>query len=486
MTLPAHDPQRPAPPGSAPAAQAEPRTPNSELRTFGFERSTDALFLLDRQRRLRFVNRAWEALTGLAAADVYLLYCKREKPALPADGPRRVLAYALCPPPEVLGGASGRARRRLPSADGRGWRWWDVEFLPFREGDALRGVLGRVLPLPSADGPAAATLPETLAALRERVAGRSGPGLLDSALPAVRRLAEQVRLAARVDAPVLLVGEPGTGKATLARVIHYQGPARERPLAVVDCARLPAYALAALLFGERGGAAPGRPGAVYLREPSALPRDLQLRLCDVLRGGAGGVRFLAGCTRPPAEEVRAGRLLDELHATLGTLVIEVPPLRERRADLPALVERLLARAGEAGGPEVAGLTAAAWEVARAHPWPGNLRELYAVLSAARRRAKGRQVDAADLPAALRLAHQLGVIPGPDPQRPLPLDPILEQVERRLIQLAMRRTGGHQTKAAELLAIWRPRLARRLKALGLEELPEVDVDEDGTAGEGDKT
>ena len=467
-----------------PADRRPPSIP--EVRRFGwspfFDRSSDALFLLDRQRRLRFVNRAWEALTGLTASGVHLLYCKREKPAVPADGPRRVLAYALCPPPEVLGGASGRARRRLPAADGRGWQWWDVEFLPLRDGEGVRGVLGRVLPLSAAQAPAAAPLPEKLVALRARVAGRYGPELLETAVPGVRRVADQVRLAARVDAPVLLVGEPGSGKATLARVIHYQGGARERPFAEVDCGRLPAYALSALLSG---GAAPGHPGAVYLREPAALPRDLQLSLCGAVRERAGGVRFLAGSSRPPADDVRAGLLLDELYAALGTLVIEVPPLRERRADLPGLAERLLARAGEAGGREVAGLTPAAWEILRAHPWPGNLRELYAVLAAARRHATGRLIDDGDLPAALRLAQQLGVIPGPDPRRPLPLDPILEEVERRLIRLALRRTGGHQTKAAELLAIWRPRLARRLKALGLEEVPEVVLDEDDPSGGADK-
>src|SRR5207248_1354178 len=100
-------------------------------------------------------------------------------------------------------------------------------------------LLGRVTPVAAEEAVAAAPLPERLVALRERTTQRYGPDLLSGAAPALRRLAEQARLAAQTTAPVLLIGEPGTGKQTLARFIHYQGPNRERPFAAVDCARLP-------------------------------------------------------------------------------------------------------------------------------------------------------------------------------------------------------------------------------------------------------
>jgi hypothetical protein len=460
----------------------EPGTPSFAWPAF-FQRSADALFLLDRQRRLRFVNRAWEALTGVAAADARLLPCRRPRPASGDEPPAEALKHALCPPPEVLAGAAGRARRRLPAPGRGGWAWWDVEFFPLRGDGGLVGTLGRILPVPGRDEPGAPPLPEAIAALRERAAGRFGTDLLAGRAPAVRRLAEQVRLAARVDVPVLLVGGPGAGKETLARVIHYQSAARERPFAAVDCARLPVPTLAALLAGE-GRPFPGRPGAVYLREPSRLPRDVQARLAE-RPADAGGPRLLAGCTADPAAEVRAGRLVEELHAALSTLVIEVPPLRERRADLPELVDRLLGRAGEAGGGRVTGLTAEAWEVVRGHGWPGNFRELYAVLAGAARRARGPLVDAADLPAYLRLARQLEGTPGPEAERPLPLDPLLEEAERRLIRLALRRARGNRTRAAELLGVWRPRLLRRIEALGIDvpgQAAEGPGEERGKAGE----
>jgi DNA-binding NtrC family response regulator len=282
---------------------------------------------------------------------------------------------------------------------------------------------------------------------------------------------------------VLLVGEPGTGKQTLARALHYQGPRREAAFAALDCARLPPAAVAAVLF-EGGGtvAIPSRRGvlgAVYLKEPSRLPRDLQLRLCEWLtaagerRGVSPPVRVLAGCAAPPAEEVRAGRLLEELACALGTLVIEVPPLRERREDLPGLVERLLHRAGSGSEVRVSGLTPEAWEVVRAYPWPGNLRELYAALRTARGRAYGERIAAADLPAPIRQAVLLEQTPGRPAERKLPLDQLLEQAERRLIELALRRARGHKTRAAEILSIWRQRLTRRMEALGIADTEERD-------------
>jgi DNA-binding NtrC family response regulator len=282
----------------------------------------------------------------------------------------------------------------------------------------------------------------------------------------MRRLAEQVRLAARVRVPVLLVGEPGTGKETLARLIHSLSAEREGAFAALDCARLPPSALARVLLGQTGPL-----GAVYLREPARLPRDLQVRLCEWVdpgalpEGGATPPRLLAGTTAPLEAEVKAGRVVEDLACALGTLVLEVPPLRQRRDDLPRLVEALLGRCEGGAGPS-AGLTPSAWEVIRAHDWPGNLSELHAVRSDARARAKGERIDVGGLPAPLRLAQQVGQAPARPPDRPLQLDQVLEQVERRLIELALRRAGGHKTRAAELLSIWRPRLQRRLEALGM--------------------
>jgi transcriptional regulator with PAS, ATPase and Fis domain len=449
-----------------------------------FQQSADAVFVLDRRRRLLFVNRAFEALTGTAADEVRGLIC-RPRPLGPAAAAEDVLARALAPPREVLQGRPGHARRLLPSRTAAPPACWDVEFFPLRmagkpgAADEAAGlvVLGRVTPVPRPAGEGPAPLPEKLVALRERAVRR--PGLPASKVPAVRRLAEQVRLASAVRAPVLLVGEAGTGKETLARLIHYQGPQRERAFAALDCERLPPEALAGVLFGERGAAQRSALGAVYLRQPAALPRDLQARLLEWLAEdgaeGAAPPRILAGSRSRLEEEVRSGRALEGLAWALGTLVLEVPPLRQRRDDLPALVEQMLERAAGHGTARLAGLTPAAWEVVRGHPWPGNLRELYAVLSAASGHARGEWLDAADLPAPLRLAQRVGQASARPAERPVPLAQVLEQVERRLIELALRRAGGNKTRAAELLSMWRPRLLRRMAALKMD---------GGEGGEGD--
>src|SRR5262249_2595182 len=122
-----------------------------------FQRSDDPLFLLNRRLRLLFVNRAWEALTGLPAAEALGLVCRRGEPAAAGEGLPLIHAHVLCPPPEVLRGAAARARRLLP-----GRHWWDVEFVPLRAEGRTLAVLGRVVPLPADEAAPPVPLPERL------------------------------------------------------------------------------------------------------------------------------------------------------------------------------------------------------------------------------------------------------------------------------------------------------------------------------------
>jgi transcriptional regulator with PAS, ATPase and Fis domain len=448
-----------------------------------FRRSAEPVFVLDRRQRLLFVNAAWEALTGVPISEAHLLVCRRPRPVGPDDSLQAVIEHALTPPPEARQGATTRVRRLLPGREA-GRRWWEVEFFPLRQAGKMEGalILGRITPVVVEATIAGAPLPERLVALREQMTQRYGWDLLTGAAPSVRLLMEQARLAVQTTAPVLLVGEPGTGKQTLARLIHYQGMTQERPFAAVDCARLPQAALAEILFT----ASRSTLGAIYLQEPSRLPRDMQLRLCEWLQaadkeaGGLPAPRIFAGSGPDVLEDVRAGRLLDELYSSLAVMTLRLPPLRERIADLPDLVDRLLERCNAEGEASIKGLSPDAWDVVRAHAWPGNLRELYSVLSAARRHAAKGRITSADLPALLRLLRRMEETPAPPRAQSLPLDALLEEAERRLMELAIRRAGGNKTRAADLLSIPRPRLWRRLKALGL---IEKDGDEpDETAGE----
>lgn len=323
--------------------------------------------------------------------------------------------------------------------------------------------------LPSVEPAVAAPVADKLLRLRQRHIERYHLDAWASSLPSLRRVVAQVRLAGQVRTPVLLVGEAGTGKQTLARTIHYLSSQRSGACAALDCARLPPDAVEVLLFGERNAARAGL-AAVYLRQPEHLPRDLQLRLGErIARSGgldAAGPRLLAGCATAPAQLVRSGRLLEELACALGTLVIEVPPLRERLADLPGLVERLVERLRVGREMQVKSLSADAWAVLRGWSWPGNVTELFAVLRDACSRTEGEQVRAADLPADLRRAVEREQTPPRPSERALPLEQLLEEAERRLILLALKRTHGHKARAARLLSIPRPRLWRRMVKLGI--------------------
>lgn len=440
-------------------------------------RAAAAVFVLDRRRRLLFINAAFERLAGLTLDRARGLHCRHARPVGPDATLDERLAHALTPPPEAARGHVARARRLFVPRAGAAPVWWDVEHFPLRAAGPGHLIIGRVLPVEAPAGQGPELLPERLAALRAQHAGRFSLELLASATPAMARLAAQLRLAAATDAAVHFVGEPGAGKHTAARVLHQLSAARERPFVALDCARLPAAALAAAL----GGDAVATYGALYLREPAALPRELQQTVADWLAQAAVGPtalpRVLAGSSSPPLDEVRAGRLLEALYWALAPVTIEVPPLRERRDDLPRLVERLLAGLNELGEPAVAGLAPEAAEALRGHAWPGNIAELRRALAAARARATSTVLTLDDLPLEVRLGHRLRLGPAPA-GRPVRLEEVMAQVERRLIELALRRAGGDRKRAANLLGLSRARLLRRMEAVGLSEGAELEDIEEG--------
>jgi DNA-binding NtrC family response regulator len=450
--LPA-EPGRPPPP----AGPGEPRW-QALLRG-----AADPLFLLDRRRAVLFVNRAWEALTGFSAAQVRGARCRRLRDPLPAT--LESLLAALAPPADALRGKTARVRRAVPRAGGPP-DWWDLSFFPFTGPRGRRALLGRIEPVPRQAVAAGQLLPSKLIALRERAAQGYDLNRLPGDSPIQRRLLEQLRLASQVDVPLLLVGEPGSGKQWLARSVHGHGKARARTFAVVDCACLPAPALAELLFGTPGLCWRAHVGTVYVREPARLPRELQARLCEFLAapppGGAPArrPRIIAGYSADPAAEVRAGSLLEELYCALSTLTLTVPPLRERLADLPAFARGVLERLNTDRTQPITELSPEAWDALRRHAWPGNLRELHNVLAGACHAAKGGRIELGDLPWHLR--HT-----APPAVRLLPLKSLLEKVERRLIELALRLTGGNKSRAADMLAVWRPQLLQRIKKLGID-------------------
>jgi PAS domain S-box-containing protein len=416
-----------------------------------FQHAAQPLFLVNRRRRILFVNRAWETCTGLTLAEMRGRVCRRRSPSAIQEKEEAILS--VCAPPiDAIEGRTCQVRRRAQ----RSGPWWEIQFLPIAGATELLGILGtiRVLAEPS-EAPQA--LPEKLMALRDRQSGRYRLDEVGADSPPLQRLHEQARLAAETSLPITLLGERGVGKEWLARAIHGRSSQRQRYFACLDAERLTGSAVGEILLDRRAAF-----GTVYLREPAQLPREWQSRLTEVLRQREASEfpRLIVGFRRDPRLDVQAGILLEDFYCAVSPITISLPPLRERLAELPRFVEVFSQRLREQSPQGVKEVGSEAMSVLRAYAWPGNLHELQEALRGACRHAKGERIELADLPFYLKQ----GELPA---ERRLPLDTLLEQVERRLIALALKLTQNNQTRAAELLEIWRPRLTRRMEKFGLE-------------------
>jgi transcriptional regulator with PAS, ATPase and Fis domain len=441
-------PERPFVPSSAP----DPPGRRSRWPAL-FDRSVRPVFVLNQARRLRYVNPAWEALAGVAKADAYGLACVRR-------GPTDSLARALAPPAAAAEQVA-TTRRPAPGAHA-GPPWWDVTFVPLSADDGTTGYLGLVTVVAADPAVPRVKLPASLAALRAEHAAAFPPDLFAGTGPAADRFAAQLRAAAAGSAPVWLVGEPGCGKETAARVIHHASAVKERAFFGLDCSGIQPYLVEGLLAGKGGLAEAKAIGTIYLKQPAALPRDAQKQLLGWMTGPKPGPRWLAGSVRPAATCLADGTLLPDLYAALAVVEIAVPPLRERAADLPRIADEVLGRLGDPRPVLSAGVT----NLMKAFQWPGNVRELADVLTAAAAKAGGSILVPEHVPRYVREAAGINLDPSPMATTGPNLDAVLEGVEMRLLALAMAKAHGNATRAAEWLGIPRTRLLRRAAALGL--------------------
>jgi DNA-binding NtrC family response regulator len=377
--------------------------------------------------------------------------CRRRSTG--GDATEQILA-ALAPPAQALAGQPCTLRRRGvgPAA---GVVWWDLAFFPWSDADGPLAILGKITPLHT-NVPAHAALPEKLMQLRQRANQEYRlENVLAESAP-MQRVAEQIRLAATTDLPIWIEGPPGSGKQWVARTIHQLSSRRETYFATVAGDRLPSEIVAELLHqaGRRWHV-----GTLYLEHPQRLPREVQALVVQLLESEEDAPRVIAGSSMSPQVEIKEGRLLEQLHCACSAITVSLPPLAERLEDLPRLLERLLPRAAQAAGKSGLTLGADALTLLRQYAWPGNLTELYEALVSGCTRAEGQRLEPADLPFYLQQAP----LPA---EQPIPLDEVLEKVERRLIELALHLGQGNRTRAAELLAIWRPRLLRRMEQFGI--------------------
>jgi DNA-binding NtrC family response regulator len=368
-------------------------------------------------------------------------------------------------------------------------RWRRIEFWPIHdaEGD-LTGVFGMVR---EADAPSQAPdsqaqrLRAELAEIRDRLQRERGMETLIGAGAGHRRLLDQVRAAAASTVPVLIVGEPGTGKRTVARTIHARSERAGAPLLPFDCAALPPEVLERELFGtgiDRNSPRLLAPSGatVLLLESLELPRDLQGLLASLSETGA---RLVATSAQDVETARSQDRVRGEFYYMFTALVIRLRPLRDRADEITLLAQHFLERTNFRHERRVIGFDASAIDVLCAYDWPGNLRELARVIEAAHERATGDLIRGNDLPAGIRGNLGAAYTPPPLPSPVTPLDSLLTQLERRLIEQALGRARQNKSRAAELLDISRPRLYRRIKELNIPDEPEAPDDNSGDPGPG---
>ncbi len=328
--------------------------------------------------------------------------------------------------------------------------------------------------------------------LRRQVRSLSATDELVGNGPALTRLRDLVARVAPTGATVLITGETGTGKELVAQAIHAASPRADGPFVAVNCAGFTDTLLESELFGHERGAFTGADrtrqgvfeaahhGTLFLDEAGEMPLTLQAKLLRVLMGGevlrVGSsvprqvdVRILAATNRDLEAEVRRGAFREDLYYRLAVFPIEVPPLRQRRDDIPALVDHLLARIARDLKMPPRPLAPAAMAKLLAYDFPGNVRELRNLVERASILASGDRVEAADLPlpdaddaAATRLGDGVAAaVPAATELRTT-----LEAVERGLITRALAAADGVQAEAARQLGLSRSALAYRLKRLGL--------------------
>jgi DNA-binding NtrC family response regulator len=317
-------------------------------------------------------------------------------------------------------------------------------------------------------------------ATRHRVEGIIGEsGAMQEVLSVVRRVAPS-------DATVLIRGESGTGKELIAKAIHYASPRAARALVKVNCAALAESLLETELFGHEKGAFTGAVaarkgrfeladgGSLFLDEIGDLPPHLQVKLLRVLqerefeRVGSSrpvkvDVRLLAATHRNLEALVRDGRFRDDLYYRINVVTIPLPPLRERREDLPLLIDHFLRAFADKNAKSIRGLTGEAREALLRYDYPGNVRELENVIERAVVLTRDDVIDLTDLP--LTLDAQAA-----EPESGAGLVAAVEGLERRMIREALAKADGIQTRAAELLGIGERVLRYKLKKYGLSGLP----------------
>jgi PAS domain S-box-containing protein len=431
-----------------------------------------ALFVLNSQRRLVFFNAGCEQLTGWTAADVLGQVCYYVSEA--DHNAAAAVLSSLAPPTAVWNGQLVTVPVSLARRDAAPVSC-EVHYYPLTDTDQkVQASLGIIQPAttpsaPSNQIPVSLRLHAELAELRASLRNRFSDTSLIARSSSMQRVVTQLKLARQSTFPVLFVGESGSGREYLARLIHQGRESSRRLFVPLDCLRLPASQLESTL--ERVSKIQKddelQPGAIFLKHVESLPRDTQRQVLDLMQSNTTARPDVFAATAQPLKPlVESDEFIRELYFALTTLPIDLPPLRNRVEDLQPLAQYFLEELNRDDSRQVDGFHDEVWEQFRRYNWPGNVRELRAVVTEARDACTGAFIEPVHLPFRFRTGVDKQTIGPSLRQRPVPLDPLLLQVEREQIELALEEARHNKAKAADLLGITRPRLYRRMEILGI--------------------
>jgi DNA-binding NtrC family response regulator len=421
------------------------------------------------------------ALTAIEAFDPAVVLLDLRMPNLDGFGVLEGLKALDASPQVVVITAHGSIEAAV-----RAIQMGAVDFIPKPFDNAhLEHVVSRCLETHALRG-RLASLQTELSSMHSLVTGES-PAMADAVGMAGR--------AAPSDATVLLLGESGSGKEVLARYIHQQSARADGPFVAVNCATLSEELLQSELFGHEKGAFTGAlrskmgrieqaaGGTLFLDEIAEFAPAIQAKLLRVLQereferlGGTrvlkADVRIIAATHRDLTQAISDGSFRQDLYYRLNVVGIRVPPLRDRQGDLPALLEHFLQRHGKSAGRPNLRFAPEAMALLTRYGWPGNVREVSNVVERAVVLSQAETILPEDLPEELRDAsgdepacEQIAADP-PAPGELLPYHDAVRAAKCRILREALERTEGHQTRAAHLLGLSQPYMARLMKNLGL--------------------
>ncbi len=327
-------------------------------------------------------------------------------------------------------------------------------------------------------------LDSRIAFFQEQLSKKDGAKQLEARSPAMREVLERVQRVAPMRSTVLITGESGVGKELVARLIHFNSPRRRQPFIALNCAAIPTDLIESELFGHEKGAFTGahvrtrgkfeiaHRGTMFLDEIGDMRRATQAKLLRVLEqrefmrvGGDQSlqtdVRLIAATNADLDEMVLRNAFRQDLYYRLKVVTIHVPPLRDRVADLPALVEMFLDELSRANAVPRKQLSPEALEALRSHHWPGNVRELKNLVESLLVATPGDTIAVEHLPSSIRRTRggtrRSGLVPGTT----------IQEMERELIRVTLEHTGGNRTHSAAMLGIGVRTLQRKIRSYGLE-------------------